>query len=122
MLKLRITRWKDVERDWPTVDSDEDEPEKTDDHYSAQRKDFILGRQLEKCPVRIGDHIEITTNKGRRKGVVFELVSDPTKCKWRGGTQPYFIGVRCPLTCVIDGAELSFGWEPVYVPTRKVRM
>lgn len=110
MLTLRINQYS-------TEETEEEVPVGGD----YLRKDWILKRQLEKCKLKLGDTITFTTNKGKKEGIVFELVDNPANCRWRSDTQPFFIGVRCPLVSVIDGSELTYGSEIAYVPWRRVR-
>jgi hypothetical protein len=85
------------------------------------RKDFILARQIERCPIKVGDQVRITTSRGKRWGVVAELLTDPATVEWKNGTQPFFISVRCPLQSIVDGTPLTYGSEIVNVPLKKIR-
>lgn len=85
------------------------------------KKNNILQRQIDRCPHKVGDHVWVMTNRGRRHGVIEELKSDPGKVDWRSGTQPFFIAIRCSVSTIVDGRSVPYGHEIVCAPLKKVR-
>lgn len=80
-------------------------------------RDHILARQVSRCPFKIGDDVRVQTNRGKKWGIIDDLIIDSSKCQWNCGTQPFFIAVRVPVA----GPNKEYGSEIVYAPLKKVR-
>lgn len=84
------------------------------------RRDHILSRQIARCKVKVGDEVYVMTNKGRRWGIVDELIVDPDKCEWRNGSQPFFVSIRVPVKTQ-GGINAIYMSEIIKAPLKKVR-
>lgn len=87
-------------------------------------QDNTLGRQLERCKLKIGDKVRVrSAHNGRaRIGTVDHLLTDASKIEWKkNGSQPCFIAVRLPLLSQIDGSPLTYGNEIGYFPLKQLR-
>lgn len=81
------------------------------------RKENILSRQISRCPFKVGDDVWVQTKKGRKWGVIHDLIIDPKECKWQGNSQPLFLAVRVP----VPQQDKTYASELIYAPIKKVR-
>lgn len=84
------------------------------------KRENILARQVARCTHKVGDDVHVQTSKGKRWGIVDELIVDHTQCEWHNGSQPFFISVRCPVKTQ-GGINAIYMSEIVKAPLKKVK-
>ena len=87
------------------------------------QRDYILKRQVSKCPFTIGDRVTIKGQPtGKNRGKVIDIVTDPKDVTWlKGGQQPAFIIVDIPMIGYVGGSPMQYGTNAVACPLKILR-